>query len=188
MRTDGLTIAKHDYPIVYTMDNMEVNKGLSDMVWLCAMNVVGENETTWQALYDSSTRSIEKELWDLKSENYFTYVGGMTTDWRTFYPDATCQLYSILNGVIPQSSGRANQLWQHFNDYYPAWDLGTIYDPGGFPWAVLGYVAVIIGDKNKAANYISHVKSFTDNGIQPTSNWYNAEAAFVILAANNIKL
>jgi hypothetical protein len=185
--SDGLTVAKPNYLIKYTMDNSEVNKGLADMLWLSQNVIAGGDPGYWQRLLKNNTRSIEAGLWDNANGRYFTYKGGPVASWSIFYADATCQLYPIWCNLILPNSQRAQSLWDAFNRYYPDWARGKIYDPGGFPWALLGYAAAVMNDKTRADSYLRYIASYTDFGIQPTSNWYNLEAAFVILAANKMR-
>src|SRR6185437_2449733 len=187
MQEDGLTIAKPSYQIKYTMDNTEVNEGLIDMVWL-SQNVVSNIDiSTWQVLLDKNGKGIETLLWDNSEAKYFMYQGGPVANWKVFYADATCQLYPIWCGVILPTSQRAKDLWNTFNINYPDWAAGKIYDNGGYPWTVISYVSAVMNDKIKTDHYLRYVQSFLDTGIQPTNNWYNLEAAFVILAAKKIK-
>ncbi len=181
--SDGLTIAKPTYRVKYTMDNAEVNEGLSDMVWLSRNVITGGDPGYWQTLLANNTRSIETDLWNIPSGRYFMYKGGPVANWSTFYADATCQLYPIWCRVILPNSPRAQSLWNTFNANYPDWPSGKIYDAGGFPWTLVSYVAAVMNDKTRTDNYLRYVASYTDRGDQPTKNWYNLEAAFVILAA-----
>ena len=184
--SDGLTIAKPTYRIKYTMDNAEVNEGLSNMIWLSQNVITDGNPDYWQALLAKNSQSIENDLWNISSGTYFMYKGGPVINWNKFYADATCQLYPIWCGVISSNSSRAQSLWKRFNATYPDWSIGKIYDPGGFPWTVLGYTAAVMNDKRRTDNYLRYIQSYTDKSIQPTTNWYNLEAAFVILAAKKI--
>ncbi len=187
MENDGLTIAKPTYKIKYTMDNAEVNEGIADMVWLSQKIIIGGDPMRWQTLLAKNTNGIETDLWGGSNVKYFMYKGGPVANWSVFYADATCQLYPIWCGVILANSMRAKSLWDSFNSNYPDWSTGKIYDAGGYPWTVICYVAAIMLDKTKANNYLSYVESFIDKGIQPTTNWYNLEAAFVILAAKKMR-
>jgi hypothetical protein len=114
------------------------------------------------------------------------YKGGLVANWSIFYADATCQLYPIWCGVILSNSARAKSLWDTFNNVYPDWSKGKIYDAGGFPWTLVSYVAALMQDKTRTDSYLRYVESFTGQGNQPTTNWYNLEAAFVILAAKKM--
>lgn len=186
VKTDGLTIAKPSYAIKYTMDNAEVNKGIADMIWLSQNIIIGGETEKWKSLLAKNTTGIETGLWNSENSRYFMYRGGPVANWNVFYADATCQLYPIWCDVISPDSPRARSLWITFNTNYPDWSTGKIYDAGGFPWTVLSYTSAIMKDKIKTNNYLSYVQSFTDRGSQPTYNWYNLEAAFVILAAKKM--
>jgi hypothetical protein len=183
---DGLTIAKPSYKIKYTMDNAEVNEGMTDMVWLSQNVITGGETSKWQALLTNNTKSFETGLWNTTNNRYFMYSGGPVANWSVFYADATCQLYPIWCDVILPDSPRAKSLWATFNAQYPDWSTGKIYDAGGYPWTVLSYTAAVMNDKTKTDNYLRYVQASTDLGKQPTSNWYNLEAAFVIFAAKRI--
>jgi hypothetical protein len=183
MESNGLTVAKPSYQIEYTMDNAEVNEGLADMVWLSQNVISGGDAAYWQTLLANNSNAIGANLWNGANNRYFAYNGGPVANWSTFYADATCQLYPIWCGVILPTSPRAKGLWQTFNTNYPNWPAGEIYDAGGFPWTVISYVSAVMGDKTKTDSYLRYVQSYTDKARQPTANWYNLEAAFVILAA-----
>ena len=43
-----------------------------------------------------------------------------------------------------------------------------------------------MNDKIRTERYLNYVQTFTDAGKQPTDNWYNLEAAFIILAAKKM--
>ena len=183
---DGLAIAKPTYAIKYTMDNSEVNEGMKDMVWLSQNVIAGGETSNWQTLLTNNTNGVETVLWNTANNTYFMYAGGPTINWGIFYADATCQLYPIWCGVIAPESARAISLWNTFNINYPEWSTGRIYDAGGFPWAVISYTAAVMNDKGRAESYLKYVQTFTDAGNQPTANWYNLEAGFVILAAKKM--
>jgi hypothetical protein len=183
--SDGLTVAKPNYRIKYTMDNAEVNEGLADMVWLSKNVIKVGDPGYWQTILSNNSLSVETELWDSANARYFMYKGGPVANWDVFYADAACQLYPIWCGMILPNSQRAKNLWKNFNEHYPDWSKGKIYDAGGFPWTLISYAASVMNDKARADDYLRYVQSYTDSGNQPTANWYNLEAAFVILAAKN---
>ena len=182
---DGLTIAKPSYAVKYTMDNSEVQEGINDLVWLI-QNVLNNGDAAyWQQLQAKNALAIENILWNTNEQNYFSSKDSKA-NWRIFYPDATCQLYPIWCKLIGPESSKAKNLWNTFNDYYPEWSSGKIYDAGGYTWTLISYVSALMNDKSRTDSYLDYVQSFTDKGLQPTENWYNLEAAFVILAAKKI--
>ena len=184
---DGLSIDSYVHGAKYTMDNSEVNEGFKAMIWL-QTNVLGGSQTAhFTSLLDGNTSAMESQLWrgTMYNWNDDGSAGATISKWTTFYADATCQLYPGLFGVISPLSPRANLLYSTFNFYYPAWSAGTIYS-GGYPWAIVSYAAAIINDKARVDQYINHILSINRGGTQKEL-WYDAEAAYVILAADKMK-
>lgn len=184
---DGLSVDSYVHGAKYTMDNAEVNEGLKSMVWL-QTNVLGGAKTTrFQTLLTINTSAIESQLWrgDRYNWNDNGSIGTSISNWTNFYADATCQLYPGLFGVIDPFSDRANLLYTKFNVYYPNWSSGVIYS-GAYPWTVICYAAATINDKSRVDEYINHILALNKSGKQK-DYWYNAEAAFVILAADKMK-
>jgi hypothetical protein len=183
---DGLSVDSYVHGAKYTMDNAEVNEGLKSMVWLQA-NVLGGAKTThFQTLLTINTSAIESQLWrgDRYNWNDNGSTGASISNWTKFYADATCQLYPGLFGVIDPFSVRANVLYTKFNDYYPNWSSGVVYSD--YPWTIICYAAATINDKSRVDQYINHILALNKLGKQK-EYWYDAEAAFVILAADKMK-
>ncbi len=184
---DGLSIDSYVHGAKYAMDNSEVNEGLKSMIWLQVQVLGGSKTAHFQNLLDVNTSAIESQLWRGNRYNWNDdgSTGASISKWSNFYADATCQLYPGLFGVIDPLSPRANQLYSTFNVNYPAWSNGTIYS-GAYPWAVICYAAAMLNDKARVDEYIKHILALNKAGKQK-DYWYNAEAAFVILAADKIK-
>ena len=184
---DGLSIDSYVHGAKYTMDNSEVNVGFKAMIWLQTNVLGGSQSAHFASLLAGNKNAIESQLWRGTMYNWHDNgsVGAPISKWTTFYPDATCQLYPGLFGVIDPLSPRANLLYSTFNYYYPAWSGGIIYS-GGYPWTVLCYAAAMINDKVRTDQYINHILSINKSGAQKDL-WYSAEAAFVILAAHKMK-
>lgn len=184
---DGLSVDSYVHGAKYTMDNAEVNDGLKSMVWLQA-NVLGGAKTAhFQQLLDTNTAVIESDLWrgTMYNWNDNGTKGATISKWSVFYPDATCQLFPGMLGVIDPLSPRANMLYSTFNIHFPAWSSGTVYS-GAYPWTLICYAAAVVNDKARVDQYIDHILAFNKDGKQKT-NWYSSEAAFVILAADKMK-
>jgi hypothetical protein len=183
---DGLSIDLYAHGAKYLMDNAETNDGLKAMVWL-ESNVFNGDAAHYQQLLDANTAGMESQLWRSKMYNWFddNSKGNTNSKWPTFYADALGQLFPGMLGVIDPLSSRANGLYSAFNVHYPAWSNGTVYS-GQFPFAVVSYAAAVINDKVRVDEYINHILSFNRAGTQKPY-WYNAEAAFVIMAASKMK-
>lgn len=176
---DGLTIAKIDYRVKYTMDNSEVNEGIRDMIWLEENISTNLNSSFYQNFLNKNNNGFAN-LWNDTTSSYYAYEGGPTANWNTFYADATCQLYPIWTGTIPATSARATELYDTFNAHYPNWQNGTYYD--SYPWTIICYVASVMNDSSRVNSYLSFVQRLLNRGENPP-NWYNMEAAFTLRAA-----
>jgi hypothetical protein len=183
---DGLSIDSYVHGAKYLMDNSEVNEGLRAMVYL-ETNVLNGDAAHYQALLDANTAGMESQLWRTNMYNWFAdgSTGATNSKWSTFYADAVGQLYPGMLGVIDPQSTRASDLYGTFNSNYPAWSTGTVYS-GQFPFAVVSYAAAVFKDKARVDQYINHILSFNRAGNQKPY-WYNAEAAFTIMAASKMK-
>ncbi len=185
---DGLSIDSYVHGSKYLMDNAEVNEGLKALVWLQSKAIVSGSASHYQELADANTNAIESQLWRGTMYNWYDdgSNGSTNSKWSVFYADATCQLYPCMYGVIDVTSDRANIMYRDFNLNYTGWANGTVYDAGGYPWAVVCYAAAVLNDKTRVDAYINHIISFNKAGSQK-SNWYIAEAAFCVLAADKMK-
>ena len=185
---DGLSVDSYVHGAKYLMDNAEVNEGLKSMIWLQSNVLTNNNAAHYQVLSDANTSAIESQLWrgTMYNWNDNGSTGSTNSKWSVFYADATCQLYPGLFGVINPTSARANLLYSTFNSKYPNWSEGTVYDAGGYPWAVVCYAAAVINDKARVVSYLNHILSFNKAGSEKPK-WYIGEAAFVILASERMK-
>ena len=185
---DGLSVDSYVHGAKYLMDNAEVNEGLKSMIWLQNNVFVSNNAAHYQVLLNANTSAIESQLWrgNMYNWNDNGSTGATISKWSVFYADATCQLYPGMFGVIDPTSARANILYSTFNSHYPNWSDGTVYDAGGYPWAIVCYAAATINDKSRVDTYLKHILALNKAGNQKP-RWYIAEAAFVILAADRMK-
>ncbi len=177
---DGLSVAKLNYQVKYTMDNSEVNEGLNDMVWLEQHVIAGGDPSFYRNLLENNTAGFAN-LWDSTASAYYVYEGSAAPNWNEFYPDAECQLWPILCGVISPASSRANALYDIFNSHYPAWQNGN---PSEAP---LGYIAALMNDTTRVDSYLLYVQKLLEEGLNiPGANV--AVASWIIRAAQQSTL
>jgi hypothetical protein len=182
---DGLSVASLVYDAKYLMDNCEVNRGLKAAKWLRENNLISEDSGNFSALLDKNTSAIESELWRNTSYNWIDSGNASAiSKWDVFYPDAVCQLYPGIFGIIDPSGERANKLYTLFNQSYPNWATGRTYSD--FPWTLTVYAAAAINDSARVEEYIKHINSYNIKNTQKEL-WYTLEAAFVILAIDKIR-
>lgn len=186
-QSDGLTIAKPDYPMEYLMDNSEVYRGLSDMTFLS--NDAFADAARQNSYGAAAARVYEgvQSLWNSSTETYAPWKQGNSLGiaaWNSWYPDSTSQLFPILFGIITPSEPRAVQLYSRFNEQFPAWSSLTI--PDEFPWALVADVASIMQDRTRANSYLSAVKQKygSSNYAWP---WYCAEAGWYMRANRTLQ-
>jgi hypothetical protein len=177
-QNNGLTWAKPDYQIQYLMDNSEVYHGLRDVACLFQEAFGNTKARDWYNSHaDAVSNGIETALWDSLHNNYLTYAGAPPSRWQKWYPDATAQLFPVLNGVIPDSSPRAKHLYGTFNRHWPEWDQLKFPDP--FPWALVSGAAALMADAPRVNTYIRKIdKKYVNRGFPYP--WYCAEAGWFI--------
>jgi hypothetical protein len=181
---DGMTIALPNYPIAYLMDNCEVHRGLSD---LASLERPAFRDPRAAAAHEAQARASAAGIATLWSAAHATYDSAkqephgpsIHSTWTTWYPDATAQLFPALQGVIPAASPRAAALWSAFGTAWPQWDGLVNGDSAGYPWALVGETALIMGDRSQAATFAGSVRQrFAQAGFPYP--WYDAEAGWYV--------
>ncbi|TNJ61953.1 discoidin domain-containing protein [Paenibacillus hemerocallicola] len=185
---DGLTWAKPDYKIKYLMDNSEVYDGYGSIAWL-EQNVFGDaaKSADYASKQTGVQNGIETLLWQPAADKYKHYYytsPSVSTNWTTFYADATSQLWPMMFGVISPASTRASDLYTTFNTYHPGWS--SMKNTTSFPWSNLTLAAAMLDDRERVDNFMASARSnFFENG-HPYP-WYNNQSGFAIRAAKLIR-
>lgn len=175
---DGLSVAKLHYQAKFTMDNSEVNEGLKDMVWL-EKNIITDGDPSFYQNLLKNNNAGFANLWDPTVSAYYVYEGDVTPRWKTFYPDAECQLWPILCGVISPTSSRAIAIYDTFNRHYKNWQNGK---PSIAP---LGYIAALMNDTRRANTYLLYVQGVLEKSLNNRGGNV-ADAAWIIRTAERI--
>lgn len=176
---DDLTFALASYRVKYLMDNCEVYRGLADFATL--LDYLGDQEASFfEARAKAVAAAIERYLWNSRSTRYYPSKPGWWlkpgVNIKKFYPDATCQVFPALYGLIKPGSDRGIQLYELFNSHHPDW---VTIKPPDYPWVILGYYASLHGDYKRAYEKLRFVR---EEYIETKSgNWFCAEAAFFVL-------
>ncbi|MGB9846554.1 MAG: hypothetical protein ACPLRH_03500 [Desulfotomaculales bacterium] len=175
---DGLTFARADHRVKYLMDNCEAYRGLSDFAELLAG--IGDPEAQFFRLRAEMIASgIERELWDSRRMFYRPQKKcffRFRTRWHVFYPDAVCQVFPVLYGLVAPESARGIRLYKELNVHHP--DL-VCRRPPDYPWMLLGYCACLCNDFSRArAKALFSREAY----VLPRSDfWYCLEAAYLVL-------
>lgn len=184
---DGMTVAKPDYPVEYLMDNTEVYRGLRDMAYLSQSAFADPSGASTYASHAALVANGIATLWNAQAQAYAPSRQGSvfaSVSWTVWYPDATSQLFPIVNGVLAPSDSRAQGLYATFNRAFPGWD--TLATPDGFPWALAADAAAIMGDSMRTSTYVQAVAARYGASDFPWP-WYCAEGGWYMRANNQLE-
>jgi hypothetical protein len=185
-QSDGLTWALPDYLIKYLMDNCEVQRGLRDAASL--FNAIGmpTKGSYYSTLADANLAGLNgmylgNGVWAYYKGFSGTLYPPNMTNW---YPDATSQIFPILQGVVPASDARAQATYAAFNSAWPGWPNLSYTTQDPFPWVLVSGAAAQMGDTARVNTYIQNIQNlyvntgfggyFYDNeaGWFIRTNWY----------------
>lgn len=183
MDRDGLTYALARYRVKYLMDNCEVYRGMADFTEL--LDDIGDLEAPYfRTKAEAIANGIQRVLWNPRGGHYYPSKTGWLrprVNLKKFYPDASCQVFPVLYGLITAESDRGTRLYKLFNENHPDW---VHIKPPDYPWVILGYYACLHGDQQKAYEKLRYVReAYIDTG---SGNWFCAEAAFFVLTCSRL--
>ncbi len=159
--TDHLTVAKPNYRVKYLMDNCEVQKGLSDLAFLMR-NVLGDARAAdWYQVHANQVKTaVLTEL-----SNGTTFYVSKTDDgakapvnWSIWYPHSVAQMFPLVFGLLAPDSPRAKALYAELNKpgHQGGWES---QNKDAFPWTVMGYAAILLGDTARAETFYARMRS-----------------------------
>jgi hypothetical protein len=172
---DGLTWAKPNRHIKYLMDNCQVYRGLSDLASL--FQAVGDRKRA--SYYTNRAQRAYQGIMSMWLGDAFAVSKSASgklpaPNWSTWYPDATSQLFPIVEGVLPPSGSKAQRLYASFNAAWPDW--ANLSNGGNrFPWVLVGNAAALMGDLQRANTYIINIQNRYVTKGYPWP-WYSMEA------------
>ena len=186
---NGLTYAKHNHRVKYLMDNCEVYEGAIAATRIFEEIVLrGKNEYTdmrddCNDLIGTIRENIDSQLWNYIGGYYSpgitAYVSIPTKifSWKTYYPQATSQLFPIICGVIEPNTERAEKLYEKFSETYH-WEAFEY--PDVFYWGANVQAAAVMNDVDSVAEYMRNYLPLTEKHSWPL---YNMDSARVSMAA-----
>jgi hypothetical protein len=109
LQPNGLTTAHPKWPVMYTMDNVEVLRGLRAAVRMAQAVGNRDDARAWAALADRTPAAIARDLWDSAKGCYLVgrqtdnaiFAGGL----EKWYPDVMANLLAI--GWLPSNAPSA---------------------------------------------------------------------------------
>lgn len=186
---NGLTYAKPNHRVKYLMDNCEVYEGfiaatgIFDALVLSGKSEYAEMRDNCSAMIDVIKENVNTKLWNYVGGHYkagvTAYVSIPTKifSWDTYYPQATCQLFPIICGVIDPSCERAKTMYEKFSESFH-WEAFDYPDP--FYWGANVYAAAVMNDIDSVTEYMTNYLPLTENHSWPL---YNMDSARVAMAA-----
>lgn len=158
---DGLTWAKPDYQIKYLMDNCEAYRGLRDLASLfgAAFNDASKQQY-YNAKADLMLQGIQgmwmNGTWAVYKDGIDRLIG---PNFGTWYPDATSQMFPVMQDVISPSDPRSQQVYNEFLSAWPGWANLSFNSQDSFPWVMIADAAAVMGDTGRANTYITNIQN-----------------------------
>jgi hypothetical protein len=157
---DGLTWAKHSYPVKYLMDNSEVYWGLRAMTNLEQVVFTDTSQADFYSQAAEAVRQgIQNEISGQSGPGLYDHTTGLyhwnkqngsleSSDFTKWYPDTVALIWPQLFGVTLPSHPTARKQWQAVNTHWPNWTTSILTNGQLFPSA--GYAATRAGDCSHA--------------------------------------
>ena len=180
-QSDGLTWAKPNYQIKYLMDNCEGYRGLRDLASIFQNALADATKAAYyNAVADHMLQGIQSMWMNNSWAVYKDGNGNLTVpNMGKWYPDATSQVFPVLEGVIAAGDSRSVQVYTNLNNAWPGWSSLSFNSQDPFPWVLVGDAAVLMGDARNVNTYIQSIDSkYVNNGFPWT--WYSAEAGWFL--------
>ncbi|HVK06512.1 MAG TPA: hypothetical protein VM490_23785 [Armatimonadaceae bacterium] len=174
LQKNDLTTATPTWPVMYTMDNVEVLRGLRAAVRLARAQGAASDARAWAAMADRTQAAIARHLWDEKNGWYRVGVqtdgGIMAGGLAKWYPDVMANLMAI--GWFPEEAAATRPFYARHRDLYerivartedaagsgiPARDAALPDDErlGRLAW--WGFAARAMGDRPRLAAVRGHL-------------------------------
>lgn len=190
---EGLAFACPDYKIKFLMDNSEVYEGAVAGVELFESIICKKDSSYNKTLEICRTTvsdvggAIEYKMWNNFGGYYRTALNSQgksasNFSWKSFYPSATSQLFTISCGVIPAESERAKHLYDKFCENI---DWEHLNFNSEFCWGSVVIAAAKMNDKDRV---ITYVESYQNNEIFGNHKYplYSGDCGRVVLGINII--
>ena len=181
-----LTIAKPTYPACYLMDNCEVYCGFVSAKDIFTEFLPDSEKAAFCAEKAEKVKNaINKRMW-IEKDKCFTAavsdrgVSMYTIDLKEFYPQASCQLFPLIFGLMDPADERAAVIMDRFKkDFGTSW---MTFGVGTYPWCLLVRGVLAYGDYEFAGKYIDAVNR---RFIKRTHSapYYNSESGSIMIAA-----
>lgn len=159
-RRSGLTWARRDWPVQFTMDNSEVSRGLFDFADLLAACGEAAEAASLRARAELSRQAVLQRLYDRRRQAFYyarlplwAHAGPNWTRWV----EAAMEQGPLLCGLLGPDDLLARVLYQRLCLAFPRWEEGETGDP--FPWLLIGRVAAALDDRARVERLLAHAEA-----------------------------
>ncbi len=181
-----LTIAKPNYPACYLMDNCEVYCGFVSAASIYN-ELLGDAAKAAECVSraEKVKNAVITRMWDKNANCFLAAVSDngksmYNNDLSNFYPQASCQLFPVIFGIIEPTDEKAIVTFERFkNDFGRKW---LTFDIETYPWCILVRAAVKMGDYEFAGRFIDAVNRRFVKRVH-TAPYYNSESGSIMVAA-----
>jgi post-segregation antitoxin (ccd killing protein) len=183
---NGLTWATPAYNIEYLMDNCEGYRGLRDVAQVFQYAFNDSNKAAYynqraDMMYNGIMKMyLGNGQWSMFTDDIGTL---QTPNMGVWYPDATAQIFPMLEGVLPGSDARSQATYNNFNAAWPGWPNLSFNSQDPFPWVLVADAAAAMGDTGRLNTYVNTVTNKYVNQGYPAP--WNAEEAGFWLRVNS---
>lgn len=158
--SDGLTLAKRNHAVVYTMDTVEVVAGWRAWARLQRQAYAQpQSAVNTEAMATLAENSLHNRLWDAQAGAWRVHLGAPALQRHRWYPDTMAQAWPLLWGSDTGVPERAAQAWrlaqQHWRN--PHWSQRNP-DPAGFWWPAAAVAAQCTGDEASARAWVARAR------------------------------
>ena len=159
---EGLTLAKPDYRIVYTMDVVEV--AASWRAWARVQrNAYAEPQSAMnsQATAELAEARLRTRLWNAKVGAWRVGLDASALQPERWYPDTVAQAWPLLWGTERAGAAAARATWSRA---VAPWQIAkrhwadTTVDPDGFMWPAAAVAAACTGDVASARRWVARAR------------------------------
>ncbi|MGM0379020.1 MAG: hypothetical protein ACQEQE_04685 [Bacillota bacterium] len=168
IKSNGLSMAKPDYPVYYLMDNCEVYKGLKSLEKLYLNLYLKDNfllnlPDYLKIIYLKSQikNNILDMFWSNKYNGFFYAYNKDSINFERFYPDGVAQLYPVIFEVLSPNSLKAKKIYNRFNQTFE-WETFRFLNKENYYWGIFAYTSIIFDDYEKNKIYLKNYLKITN--------------------------
>lgn len=188
----NLTVAKPNYQICYLMDNCEVFRGYESAAGIYEKYLNNaEKAGKCREKAELVRKAILTTMWSNGDACFKAAVSPSgkaeySNDMTEFYPQATCQLFPILFGIVDPADKKAITAYSNFKDNFCQRGVKgkdwSVMDTGAtYPWCIAARAVVQMKDYALAEQYIQLIYRAYIRGSH-NYPYYNSESGSIMMA------